>query len=152
MEFYNLLVPYLHSKKQKFNKYFLIDCEQSLSLTGLSNFLTKDYALTFHTKCKPSPEYPFGQLESNLTKFSSWSSKISKKYYESEEANLVFIVTNIRCILPNPNANEFEQEKLKERVAAFHRLLSIFTPIVYILDQGELSSEMQALENLLKVK
>lgn len=62
IEFYNLMVPYLHSQTTPFNKYLHLDCEENLTLSNLSQLLSKDYAATFHIKCKPFPEYPFGQL------------------------------------------------------------------------------------------
>ncbi len=74
------MVPFLHSQATPFNKYLHLDCLLNFSLNGLSQILTNDYALTFHTKCKPHPEYPFGQLEANLKSFTHWASKISNKY------------------------------------------------------------------------
>jgi hypothetical protein len=62
IEFYNLMVPYLHSQGSTFNKYLLLDCEESFGLTTFSQILSNDYATTFQTKCKAHPEYPFGQM------------------------------------------------------------------------------------------
>jgi hypothetical protein len=66
IEFYNLVVPFLHAQAQPFNRYILIDCQHDLSLDSASRLLAKDYGLTFHVKCKPAPEFPFGQLTANL--------------------------------------------------------------------------------------
>ncbi len=55
IEFYNLVVPFLHAQAQPFNKYILIDCQHDLSLDSASRLLAKDYGLTFHIKCKPAP-------------------------------------------------------------------------------------------------
>lgn len=49
------MVPYLHSQAAPFNKYLHLDCQESLTLTSLSQLLSKDYAATFHVKCKPFP-------------------------------------------------------------------------------------------------
>lgn len=75
-----MMIPYLHSQGQPFNKYLLIDCQEDLSLTTASQLLAKDYTLTFHIKCKPAPDYPFGQLPANLEKFAQWATKTSNKY------------------------------------------------------------------------
>jgi hypothetical protein len=85
VEFYNLMVPYLHSQAQPFNKYLMVDCQEDLSLTNASQLLAKDYSLTFHIKCKPAPEYPFGQLANNLEKFAHWAAKIGGKYREANK-------------------------------------------------------------------
>lgn len=80
IEFFNMMVPYLHSQAQSFNKYIFIDCQEDLTLTTVSQLLARDYSMTFHIKCKPAPEYPFGQLASNLEKFTHWATKINNKY------------------------------------------------------------------------
>jgi hypothetical protein len=54
-EFFNLMVPFLHASGQTFNRYILVDCEEDFSLTSASQLIAKDYALTFHVKCKPAP-------------------------------------------------------------------------------------------------
>lgn len=80
VEFFNLMVPFLHAQGQPFNKYLLVDCQQDLSLASASQLLARDYALTFHVKCKPAPEFPFGQLAPNLEKFGQWAAKTGSKY------------------------------------------------------------------------
>lgn len=102
LEFYNLMVPYLHSQATPFNKYLHLDCQHSLTLSTLSQQLAKDYAATFHVKCKPFPEYPFGQLEANLKAFAQWAGKIASKYREAnKDSNIILLLSDIAHLLPN---------------------------------------------------
>jgi hypothetical protein len=92
-ELFNLMVPFKVIKQMPFNKYLHIDCKEDLSFLKMSQLLTKEHLLTFHSKCKGAPEYPFGQVEQNSKKFKAWASKIYQKFKESQtEFKIVLIL------------------------------------------------------------
>jgi hypothetical protein len=100
------MAPFKAHKQMPFVKYLYIDCSE-LTFLKMSKLLLKDYVTSFYSKFKAAPEFPFGQMEQNISKFGNWASKIATKYSETNcEWKLVMFIDNIQFLFPTTSTNE----------------------------------------------
>ena len=115
IELYNLLVPYSLTQKKAFNIYIHLDCREGLTLSRVSEAITTQYLHILHIKPKPPPDYPFGSLPQNVTKFKQWTNKFKQKCIEpNKDTNIVLVLDGIEALIPKEEHNHVMQEQQKE--------------------------------------